>query len=652
MHAGNFSKFMKSVDNNDDFVKQATNGYLYSMKNLLYSQAVFFASAISSHVGESAESAEMLAKAFYMDGQTKRAMDTLAPFVELHVGTSTSVNVPISRLSDDGLLIYSRCCFDLEIYAEVVSTLYPATLQGPKHTPTKSPSSFTLRHLDKVVASAPGLLLMGKALERMNDRSGALECYSKCLDISPIMFEAFERLSALSADNSRFAIPAARFASTYFNQEAFKQCSILSVDQEDVLMPSSSSSSRSISLVPSNQDAVVPPSVRMNSPVRGRPPRPSAGGSVSTPVAPQRRRGVSPPSISKPPQYLQPAQPVAVPIGGSHLSLRDYIHAIGTAVFALDTFELTTAIEALSRLPVCHYESAYVQGMLGRAFLESGKFIEAESAFSSALKVSPSGIIDFIDSYSSVLWQLKKEVELAHLCTHGLRIANKQKAFKLWVAIGNSFSLQKEYESAIKFFNRALQINAHYPYAHVLVGHEFFAMDKFDRAKQCYQRALELDPRSYNAYWGLGQIFLKQEEYANAKFNFVKALEINPKSSTVRFSLALVALALKENDVAYQQLCIAVELNPKNAPAMCQKGIMELTVYGKPDVATATLEKALHLAPTEPVIHVLLGRLYSTKQGMREQAMACFNTAMELTNGSKDHLGIKQCIEEIDVVAK
>ena len=62
------------------------------------------------------------------------------------------------------------------------------------------------------------------------------------------------------------------------------------------------------------------------------------------------------------------------------------------------------------------------------------------------------------------------------------------------------------------------------------------------------------------------------------------------------------------------------------------------------------MEKALTLAPTEPVIQVLLGRIYATKLGMRDEAMACFNTALELTNGSKDHLGIKQCIDEIDVV--
>jgi len=481
-----FSNSMNSSEKGTEFVNQARNAYLYSMRNMLYNQAIFYATAINSHTGENPHSAELLAKAYYMDGQTQRAMDALAPYIEFISGLSPSDSSHPSTLSVEAVLLYARCCFDLEIYPEVVSALYPPSLQGPKHTPTKSPGNFTFRHLDKVSTGAPGLLLMGKALERMNDRSGALECYSKCLDISPIMFEAFERMSALSAENSRYSIPPGRFASTYFNQEAFKQCSVLNQEPADVVMSSSSSSSRSTSLVPVNQES-VPPSVRMHSPVRGRPPRPS-GGTLSTPVAPARRRGVSPPSISKPPLHVPDVARTREP--QTSTTLRDYMHAVGSAIFALDTYELNTAIEVLSRLPVCHYESSFIQGLLGKVFMESGKFLEAESAFSCALKVSPSGIVDYIDSYSSVLWQLRKEVELAHLCTHGLRVANRQKAFRLWVAVGNSFSMQKEYEAAIKFFNRAIQINPHYPYAHVLVGHEYFAMDKFDKAKQCYQRAL------------------------------------------------------------------------------------------------------------------------------------------------------------------
>lgn len=41
-----------------------------------------------------------------------------------------------------------------------------------------------------------------------------------------------------------------------------------------------------------------------------------------------------------------------------------------------------------------------------------------------------------------------------------------------WCVVGNCFSLQKEPDTAIRFFQRALQIDPTYTYAHTLCGHE------------------------------------------------------------------------------------------------------------------------------------------------------------------------------------
>ena len=38
--------------------------------------------------------------------------------------------------------------------------------------------------------------------------------------------------------------------------------------------------------------------------------------------------------------------------------------------------------------------------------------------------------------------------------------------------MGNCFSLQKEPDTAIRFFQRALQVDPSYTYAHTLCGHE------------------------------------------------------------------------------------------------------------------------------------------------------------------------------------
>ena len=611
--------------NSDDtttvaFVDQAKAAYGYSMDNMLYGQAVFYANALQAESYYSGEAAVLLAKALYMDGQVERAMETLSPFAR-------SPDAPISHhqtLPSSGHILFAKCCVDLDKCSEAVTALYGRGAYAPDK-------------VDVITLGAPGLFVLGRALERVGDRTGAADCYSKCLQLCPIMFEAFERLSALSFDNPKVQVPPNRFAKTFFEERAIADC--LPVTEP------SATGDRVSAVSPSNLP--IPPSVLTGTPTklpnRLSIPRPPTRGVPATPP-PARRRALSPPTISKPSGN-------AAKTTTSTFTFTDYLVTVGSAIHALNGFDVNVVVDYLSRLPHLHQETALVQGLLGRAFTEAGRFSEAESAFGTALKLCPSGIIDVIDVYSSVLWQLRKEPELAHLCTHGLRVGNRAKSYKLWIAVGNSFSLQKEPETALKFIARCVQINPNFAYAHVLMGHEFYAQDKFDKAKQCYTRAIELDPRCYNAFWGMGQTYLRQEEFANAKFNFIKALEINPKSSTVRYSLAAVASAMRENDLAYQQLALAIELNPLNAPALCQKGLLEMTVYRQAETARETLEQALAVAPQEPVIYVLLGKIFANG-GRRTEAMNCYNTALELLKGSKDNYGLKQSIEELDFVGQ
>ena len=44
---------------------------------------------------------------------------------------------------------------------------------------------------------------------------------------------------------------------------------------------------------------------------------------------------------------------------------------------------------------------------------------------------------------------------------------------RTWLVVGNCFSLQKEHESAVKFFERAVQLDPSLSYAHTLLGHEY-----------------------------------------------------------------------------------------------------------------------------------------------------------------------------------
>ena len=88
--------------------------------------------------------------------------------------------------------------------------------------------------------------------------------------------------------------------------------------------------------------------------------------------------------------------------------------------------------------------------------------------------------------------------------------------------MGNCFSNQKEHDLALKFFQRAIQLDPRFTYAYTLSGHEYQSNEDFDKAIECYRHAVRVDDRHYNAWYGLGSIYYRQEKYDIAEYHFRK----------------------------------------------------------------------------------------------------------------------------------
>jgi tetratricopeptide (TPR) repeat protein len=63
---------------------------------------------------------------------------------------------------------------------------------------------------------------------------------------------------------------------------------------------------------------------------------------------------------------------------------------------------------------------------------------------------------------------------------------------------------RQEHETALRYFQRALQLDPTLPYAYTLAGHEYFANEDFEKGITCYRNAIRIDPRHYNAWWVQG----------------------------------------------------------------------------------------------------------------------------------------------------
>ncbi|CAN0011544.1 unnamed protein product, partial [Choristocarpus tenellus] len=100
-------------------------------------------------------------------------------------------------------------------------------------------------------------------------------------------------------------------------------------------------------------------------------------------------------------------------------------------------------------LPPCQYCTGWVQHQIGRAHFERGDYPNAKLALESMQRYDPHRM-EGLELLSTALWHLKREVELCYL-------AQKVSDFDrispyTWCVVGNCFSLQKEHETALRFF--------------------------------------------------------------------------------------------------------------------------------------------------------------------------------------------------------
>lgn len=109
-----------------------------------------------------------------------------------------------------------------------------------------------------------------------------------------------------------------------------------------------------------------------------------------------------------------------------------------------------------------------------------------------------------------------------------------------WCVVGNCFSLQKEHETALKLFRRAIQLDPHFTYAHTLSGHEYVANDELEKATSSFRDALRADDRHYNAWYGLGMVYYRQQQFSMAQYHFERAIEINPQNSVLHAFVGMV----------------------------------------------------------------------------------------------------------------
>uniref|UniRef100_A0ACD5WXK6 Uncharacterized protein n=1 Tax=Avena sativa TaxID=4498 RepID=A0ACD5WXK6_AVESA len=305
-------------------------------------------------------------------------------------------------------------------------------------------------------------------------------------------------------------------------------------------------------------------------------------------------------------------------------------------------FMCQEALEVYRKLPEPQFNTGWVLCQVGKAYFELVDYLEAAHFFELAHRLSPC-TLEGMDIYSTVLYHLNEEMRISYLAQELISVDRLSP--QAWCAVGNCFALRKDHETALKNFQRAVQIDSRVAYAHTLCGHEYSSLEDYENSVKFYRCALQVDERHYNAWYGLGVVYLRQEKFEFAEHHFRRAFQINPRSSVLMCYLGMALHALKRNEDALEMMDKAIFSDKKNPLPKYQKALILVGLKKYPE-ALDELERLRAIAPRESSMYALMGKIYK-QLNILDKAVFCFGTALDLKPPAADLAIIKAAMEKV-----
>ena len=320
--------------------------------------------------------------------------------------------------------------------------------------------------------------------------------------------------------------------------------------------------------------------------------------------------------------------------------LQAMLTELGKAFLAYSQYSIEEALQHFKALPDSQRNSAWSLCQQAKCYVEKYNYSTAIDLFQRAFQTEPQRVQDS-DYYSSALWYEKRGTELCYTLHSALKTAYYSP--QTWVIAGNFFSLQKERETAIKCFTRAIQLNPYYSYAYSLCGHEHLANEDFEQARYHYESATKIDPRQFTALWGLGSMYFKQERFTQSLKYYKDARQINPVSGIILTYLGVNYKTIGHHEEAINCFEEAIRLDKNNPLPKFQLGIL-LSQLDRDQDALSHLETLCQENPRESHLYIQIGKIHA-KLGDAQKAMKFYNDAQDLN--PKNQTEVKNLIEQL-----
>jgi len=131
-----------------------------------------------------------------------------------------------------------------------------------------------------------------------------------------------------------------------------------------------------------------------------------------------------------------------------------------------------------------------------------------------------------------------------------------------WNNLGRAYLAQLKWEEAVAAFRKQIELNPYDEYAYNNLGRALQRQQKFEEAAEAFRKQIEINPLDRWAHTTLGLLYREQRKYADAVTELEKALAITPKDPNIYVGLGDAYLNLRQDEKALEMFNKAVELAP------------------------------------------------------------------------------------------
>ena len=131
---------------------------------------------------------------------------------------------------------------------------------------------------------------------------------------------------------------------------------------------------------------------------------------------------------------------------------------------------------------------------------------------------------------------------------------------------GMAFYEKGQYDRAITYFNKALEINPRYAPAYTVRCDVYLVKGQLEQALSDCNKAIEINPRDAEAYSFRGHAYAEKGQYDKAIADFTKAIEINPRDAVAYNNRGFAYLFKREYEKAWDDVHKAESLGYKVHP--------------------------------------------------------------------------------------